>query len=284
MARSKFLKGFSRFGFYLLIIIVSIFIVLPFVMMVTYSLRTSTDIFSLDVSLFPSKPTLAAYKHALFNYSYSGYGFLTWSWNSLAVNLAATFLATFFAAMCGYAISRFKFTGKPVLWFIIMLTQTVPWIVILIPYYITIAQLGMVNKLWSLSLTYLAVFLPTSTWLFVGFFNNIPIEIEEAAKIDGCSVWRIFFSMIIPLSISAIASIALVAFVSGWGDYLFSSVMIKSASKWTMPLGLTSFRGEHTILWAEIMAMSVIVTLPIVVLFIYLQRYLVSLMAGGVKQ
>jgi len=277
-------KVLGRAGLYFLVVLVSLFVTLPFLIMLSYSLRSSNDIFSLDVSFFPSRPTLSAYVNAMLNYKYSGYGFLAWGWNSIAVCLASTFFAIFFAAMCGYAISRFRFTGKRALWFMISLTQTIPWIVILIPYYMTIASMGLANNLFVLGVTYLAVFLPTATWLFVGFFDNIPVEIEEAAIIDGCSTWRVFFTIIIPLSIAAISSVALVTFVAGWGDYLFASVMLKSAYNWTMPLGLTSFRGEHTVLWAEIMAMSAIVTVPIVFLFVFLQRYLVSLMAGGVKQ
>lgn len=269
---------------YLLVILVSVLIATPFIIMLSYSFRESQDIFSLEIGLIPNNPTLNAYKHALFDYNFSGYGFGRWSWNSIVTCGLATFFSIFFAAMSGYAISRFKFTGKKVLWFLIALTQTIPWIIILIPYYITVSRLGYANNLVVLGMTYMAVFLPTSAWLFVGFFNNIPCEMEEAAKIDGCTHWGIFFRIILPLSVTSISAIALVAFVTGWGDYLFSSVFMKKASLWTLPLGLTSFRGEHFIQWSEIMAMSSLVTIPIVILFIYLQKYLVNLMAGGVKQ
>ncbi len=269
---------------YALIILVCLVVVTPFVIMISYSLRSTQDIFALDHSLIPANPTLDAYKNALFNYKFSGSGFLRWSWNSIWVCGIATFLAIFFSAMLGYAISRFRFTGKKVFWFLIALTQTIPWIIILIPYYMTVSSMGMTNNLWVLMITYCAVFMPTSAWLFVGFFNKIGIEVEEAAKIDGCSSWGVFFRIIIPLSISSISAIALVAFVTGWGDYLFSATFIKRASYWTLPLGLTSFRGEFFIQWAEIMAMSTIVTIPIVALFVFLQRYLVDMMSGSVKQ
>ncbi len=274
----------QRVFLYTAVIIVSILITIPFIIMLSYSFRASHDIFSLEIGLFPKHPTLDAYKNALFDYKFSGHGFARWSINSILTCGIATFFAIFFAAMSGYAISRFRFTGKKFLWFLIALTQTIPWIIILIPYYITISRMGLANNLMILGMTYMAVFLPTSAWLFVGFFNNIPYEMEEAAKIDGCSPWGIFFRIIIPLSATSISAIALVAFVTGWGDFLFASVFLKKASLWTLPLGLTSFRGEHLIQWSEIMAMSAIVTVPIVVLFIFLQKYLVDLMAGGVKQ
>ena len=277
-------RSLERTLLYTAIIIVSIFITIPFIIMLSYSFRASHDIFSLEIGLIPKNFTLDAYKNALFDYKFSGHGFARWSMNSILTCGIATFFAIFFAAMSGYAISRFRFTGKKILWFLIALTQTIPWIIILIPYYITISRMGLANNLIILSMTYMAVFLPTSAWLFVGFFNNIPYEMEEAAKIDGCSPWGIFFRIILPLSATSISAIALVAFVTGWGDFLFASVFLKKASLWTLPLGLTSFRGEHLIQWSEIMAMSAIVTVPIVVLFIYLQKYLVDLMAGGVKQ
>lgn len=269
---------------YLLIILVCVVLVTPFVIMISYSLRSTEAIFALDTSLIPAEPTLSAYKNALFDYKFSGTGFFAWSWNSIWVCGIATFLAIFFSAMLGYAISRFMFTGRKVLWFMIALTQTIPWIIILIPYYMSISRFGLTNNLWVLMITYCAVFMPTSAWLFVSFFNKIGMEVEEAAEIDGCSHWGVFFRIIIPLSISSISAIALVAFVTGWGDYLFSATFIKKASQWTLPLGLTSFRGEYFIQWAEIMAMSTMVTIPIVVLFIFLQRYLVDMMSGSVKQ
>lgn len=277
-------RTINRCFTYLLVILVSVLIATPFVIMLSYSFRESQDIFSLKIGLIPDNPTLSAYKHALLDYNFNGYGFGRWSLNSIVTCGLATFFSIFFAAMSGYAISRFKFTGKKILWFLIALTQTIPWIIILIPYYITVSRMGYANNLTVLGMTYMAVFLPTSAWLFVGFFNNIPYEMEEAAKIDGCSHWGIFFRIILPLSVTSISAIALVAFVTGWGDYLFSSVFMKKASLWTLPLGLTSFRGEHFIQWSEIMAMSSIVTIPIVILFIFLQKYLVNLMAGGVKQ
>jgi ABC-type glycerol-3-phosphate transport system permease component len=252
--------------------------------MVSYSLRSSKDIFAMDINLIPKHPTLAAYKNALQTYQFSGSGFGTWAWNSIFVCGIATFLSIFFSAMLGYAISRFRFTGRKSLWFMIALTQTIPWVIILVPYYMAISKIGLVNNLWVLMITYCAIFMPTNAWMFINFFDQIPIDLEEAARIDGCTQWGIFFRIIIPLSISSICAISLVAFVTGWGDFLFASTMLKKASLWTLPLGLTSFRGEFYIQWAEIMAMSTIVTVPIVALFIILQRYLVDMMAGGIKQ
>ncbi len=269
---------------YATVIIVCVIIIAPFVIMISYSLRSTKDIFALDYNLIPNNATLDAYENALFSYKFSGYGFGTWTLNSVLVCMGATFFAVFFSAMMGYAIARFKFTGKKIFLFLISLTQTIPWIIILIPYYMSISSLKLTNNLYVLMITYTAVLMPTAAWLFVSFFKKIPYEVEEAAAIDGCSQWGIFFKIIIPISLSSVSAIALVSFVAGWGDYLFASTFIKKAVNWTLPLGLTSFKGEFFIQWAEIMAMSALVTVPIVVLFIFLQRYLVDMMTGSVKQ
>lgn len=277
-------KTVSRTLTYIGVIFVCVVILTPFVIMLSYSFRSTKDIFALDYSLIPDNPTLDAYKNAIFNYKFSGYGFGTWTLNSIWICALATFLAVFFSAMMGYAIARFKFTGKKIFMFLISLTQTIPWIIILIPYYMSISSMKLTNNLWVLMITYCAVLMPTAAWLFVGFFKKIPYEVEEAAAIDGCSQWGIFFRIIIPVSLSSVSAIALVSFVTAWGDYLFSSTFIKKAAYWTLPLGLTSFKGEFFIQWAEIMAMSTLVTVPIVALFIFLQRYLVDMMTGSVKQ
>ena len=174
-------RRINRVIFYLAVILVCIVVATPFVIMISYSLRSTQEIFSLSQSIIPANVTLEAYRNALYDYSYSGVGFGTWSINSIWVCGIATFLAIFFSAMLGYAISRFKFTGRKSLLFMIALTQTIPWIIILIPYYMTISKFGMTNNLWVLMITYMAVFIPTSAWLFVGFFNKIGIEVEEAA-------------------------------------------------------------------------------------------------------
>ena len=269
--------------FYLMVIVVCLIVLLPFIVLVSYSLRTSQEIFSFDVGLIPQRPSLEAYRSALFSYRIGGSSFVDWARNSLVVCGIATAVSVFVAAMSGYALSRFRFLGRGLLWFLIVLTQTVPWIVLLIPYYALLSDYGMLERLTSLSITYVAILTPVSTWLVTGFFQNMTAETEEAARIDGCTHFGVFARIVLPLSLPAMSAIALFSFVIGWGDFLFASVIVRNADKWTLPLGLTSFQGEHRILWAEIMAMSTLITIPVVVLFLYLQRNLVNLVAGSLK-
>ncbi len=277
------MKIFMRILFYLVVVIVGVVVVAPFVVLLSYSFRTSTDIFQLDTGLIPAKPTLEAYASALFHYRIAGVGVPTWGMNSLVVCGIATLVAIYISALSGYGISRFRFRGRNFLWFLIILTQLVPWIVVLIPYYTLLVKLHLLDSLVGLGFTYMTIFTPVCAWLFIGFFQGSSVEIEEAARIDGCSQAGVFHRIVLPLATPAISAVALFAFVIGWGDYLMASVMMRSPENWTLPLGLVSFRGEHKILWAESMALATVITIPIVALFLYLQRNLVTLMTGGVK-
>ncbi|HEY9594602.1 MAG TPA: carbohydrate ABC transporter permease [Spirochaetia bacterium] len=270
-------------GLYILVIVVALIAIFPFLLMVSYSLRSSNDIFSLDTGIIPRRPTLEAYRNAFFSYAIAGFGLGRWAINSLVVCGVSTGIAIYISALCGYGITRYRFRGRDLAWFLVILTQLVPWIVVLIPFYSIIVRFGMLDSLASLGVTYVTIFTPVCAWLFIGFFQSLPVEIEEAARIDGCSALRVFHRIILPLAIPGISAVALFAFVIGWGDFLMASVIVKSAHNWTLPLGLVSFRGEHKILWAESMAVASLVTIPIVALFLYLQKNLINLMTGGVK-
>jgi len=271
--------------FYLVVTLICSIIIFPFVLLFSYSLKTNAEIFSLHVGLISRNFTFAAYKNIFLSYGLEGANFSTWAFNSLIVCVPAAVFSTFIASLCGYGISRFRFYGRGSLQLIIILTQTIPVVILLLPYYVLLSKLGMLNKLSSLSFTYFVLFIPMSTWLFTGFFKNIPVEIEEAARIDGCTRFGVFYKIVLPLAVPSVCAIMFVAFIGGWGDYLFASILINNAEKWTLPISLSSFESYHRILWSEIMAMSVLVTVPIVVLFLYLQRYLIGgLMAGSIKE
>lgn len=277
-------KIVKKILFYSLVILICAIIISPFIILVSYSLKSNAEIFSFRPTLIPMKTTLASYKNVLLSYKIGGTGFITWTLNTLIVCLPATAISILFASLAGYSLSRFNFRGKRVFWSVILVIQTLPVIIVLISFYILLGKLRMLDRLESLFLSYIMFFIPVSTWLLQGFFRTISREIEEAARIDGCSYFGVFWRIVFPLAIPGICAVGLFCFVIGWGDYLFASVIIRSARNWTLPLGLMSFQGERQILWGEIMAGSVMITIPIVILFLYLQRYLIKgLMAGSIK-
>jgi len=277
-------RRLKRSVFYLFVIGICLILISPFILMFSYSLRTDAEIFSANPSFFPRNPSLQAYSRGLFSYRVVGKSFFDWAKNSIIVCGASTLTAVLISSLCGYGISRFRFYGRTILWFIIILTQTVPWIVVLIPYYFLLGKMHMINKLSAIAISYMAILTPVCTWLFTGFFQSIPVEIEEAARIDGCNHLSVYARIILPIAIPGISAIALFAFVIGWSDYLIASILITSAENWTLPIGLSSFQSEHIMHWAEIMAMSTLITVPIIILFLYLQKNLLNLLAGGVKQ
>ena len=284
IGQSEIIGIIKKALFYILVSFICILVLTPFMFLIVYSLRTDSEIFSLDIHFIPKAPNLDAYKKAIISYEVGGVKFTNWALNSFLVCGIATLVCIYVSSMCGYGISRFHFFGRRPLWFIILFTQTMPWVVVLIPYYILLGKFGMLDKSSALSLSYLAVFTPISVWLFTGFFKNLPVEIEEAARIDGCSHFSVFYHIIMPLSVPGIAAIALFTFIIGWSDYLLASILISSVEKWTLPIGLSNFMQEHNILWAELTAMSTVITIPIVIIFLFLQKYLIDLLAGSIKQ
>lgn len=270
--------------FYLAMIFLCAIIISPFILLISYSLKSNAEIFSFRPKLIPIKPTLVSYKNVIFSYKVGGSTFVTWTLNSLIVCGTATVISILFASLAGYSLARFQYQGKSIIWAVVILIQTLPLIIVLISFYILLGRFHMLDSLGSLFLSYIMVFIPVGIWLFQGFFQAASKEIEDAARIDGCSYFGVFWRIVFPLAIPGALAIGLFCFVVGWSDYLFASVIIRSAKNWTLPLGLMSFQGEYNILWGEIMAGSTLITVPIVILFLYLQRYLIKgLMAGSVK-
>jgi ABC-type glycerol-3-phosphate transport system permease component len=252
-------------------------------MLFLYSIRSSAEIFSVNVTFLPREPTFEAIMNSL-TYKIGTASFLNWAPNSFITAGISALLATYMAALGGYGFVRYNFPGRRVFFFMIFLTQVLPWIVLLIPYYSLLLRFGLLDTLLGLGFSYLIIIVPISTWLFIGFFRNQPRALEEAARIDGCSAFGVFHRIALPLSMPALSAILLFVFVIGWGDFLFASVILKSPTQWTLPVGLQSFEGEHTVKWAEMLSLATIMTLPIVVFFLITQRYMVNLMAGSIKE
>jgi multiple sugar transport system permease protein len=268
---------------YLALAALAVILLVPLVMLLSYSLRENSEIVSVDVRFFPKLWTVSAFLTA-FNRNWNGLSFLRSAFNSTVVSGLSAILATYIAALGGYAFVRHRFWGKSFLFFIIFFTQVMPWIVLLVPYYTILVNVKMLNTLSGLAFSYLIINIPVSAWLFIGFFKDQPASLEEAARIDGSSVMAVFHRIVLPLAAPGLSAIALFAFITGWGDFLFSSVLISSGRNNTLPLFLQSFKGDHYIDWATIMAVSVFMTVPIAALFLVLQKQMVNLMAGSLKE
>jgi arabinogalactan oligomer / maltooligosaccharide transport system permease protein len=208
-----------------------------------------------------------------------------WLLNSVMVSVMTTALGVFLACTAAYAFSRFRFPGRDGGMLAFLVSQMFPGTLMLIPLFIIIVKwLGLGNTFWGLVIVYATTSIPFCVWMLKGYFDTIPVDIEESARIDGASPQTIFFRIILPLAKPAIAITALFSFMTAWNEFILASVFLESEAKYTAPVGLRFFVGGFSSQWGFFAAGSVIVSLPVVILFLYLQKYLVSgLTAGSVK-
>ena len=189
------------------------------------------------------------------------------------------------ASIGGYAFSRFRFVGRQAMMLSILTTQMFPATMLLLPLYVMIARLGLINTYIGLCAFYVSTALPFCVWQMKGFYDTIPASLEEAARIDGCSRWEAFRRVILPLAVPGLVITALFSFMSAWSEYLVAAQILQDRNKFTLPLGLKSFQSSMSTQWGLYAAASILVSLPVVLVFLVLSKYLVSgLTLGSVKE
>ena len=248
--------------------------------MLSYSFRTNAELYDFGISLIPQNPTFSSYA-ALWN---NNKQLPTWVGNTLYVTGGSTLLVVIVSAMMAYGIAKFRFRGRTSVWFILAMTQSIPWVIALIPLYMTLSSLNVLDQLSTVLFIYASCFIPMSTWLMVGFFKKIPKELEDAARIDGCSNWGVLLKIVLPVSMNALTAIALTAFIGSWGDYITATTILKTKAFWTLTIAIQYLQGPFYTEWTQIMALGTLISIPVVALFLWLERYLVGLMAGGIKE
>src|SRR5438477_713419 len=202
----------------------------------------------------------------------------------MIVSLATTALGVLVAVPAAYAFSRFQFPGRDLLFFAVLIRNMFPVVVFLIPLFILMRTLHLINTQWSLILTYLTFGLPLSIWLLKGFYDNIPVEFERAARIDGASRFQAFVRIVMPLSSPGIIATAIYSFITAWNEYVYALTFLNDKSRLTLPVGLQRFFTEFASNWPGLMAASFIMSVPVVVLFLMLQKWFVkALTEGAVK-
>ncbi len=255
------------------------FVLFPFYWVLITSLKTTPQISERRSIFWPDPFTIDQYRSLIFDTP-----FLTWLWNSVIVALVSTLISVAFAALGAYALSRLKFLGAGLLTTVLLITYLLPATLLFIPLYQILSTLGLINTHAALMLTYPTFLLPFATWVLLGYFRSIPVELEEAAMIDGASRLYTFAVITLPLAAPAILSVTLVAFTSAWNEFLFAFVFVTSESLRTLPIGLQSMVVGDILPWGELMAASLLTAIPVAVLYVYAQRYLTEgLTVGGVK-
>ncbi|MDQ6433846.1 carbohydrate ABC transporter permease [Mesorhizobium sp. LHD-90] len=259
-----------------LVVVVCLF---PFWWMALSSVKTLRELYTIPPIWWPEAPTWDNYRKVLFESNIPRY-FL----NSLVISIGATALALVLAVFASYGFARFNFRGKPLLQSFVLVGQLLPTAAIIVPLFITLRVLGLVNTYWGLILVYMIITLPLSVWMLTSYFKAIPVELEEAAIIDGASRLGCLLRITLPLSLPGIVSVLVYAFVTTWNEFIFALCFATDSSVKTLPIGLAEFSTEFNTDWGAVMAASVVMTLPIALLFLSMQRLFIGgLTAGATK-
>lgn len=267
-------------GSYLILIFFSVLVVFPLMWIVSTSLKDQKSLFHLPPQIIPDHPTFHAFKQVWIDHP-----FLSYFKNSIIVVTSSTLISVTFSCFAAYGVTRFRFRGKATFMSFLLLSQLFPSIMFLIPFYKIYMTLHLINTYPALIITYVAFTIPFCTWMMRGYFMNISKDLDEAASIDGAGRVRVFLSVILPLAWPGIAATTIYSFISGWNEYIFALVMTQSEEMKTVPVGIGQLIGEYRIDWAQLMAASLYALIPLLIIFIFFNRYFVSgLSAGAVKE
>lgn len=264
---------------YIVLVFFTVFAIYPILRVFAISLRPGDRLLSKSLALIPDNATFNTYVRL-----FSEEPFLQWMLNSLIVSAAVTLVGVGLAATAGYAFSRYKFRGKDTALIGIITTQMFPVTMLLLPLFIMLIKLHAYDNYIGLIIAYSATALPFTVWQMKGYYDTIPYSLEEAASIDGCSQFGIFWRIVLPLAAPALVITALFSFMTAWSEYLVAAVLIQDKTLFTLPLGLKTFQSSMEVSWGLYSAGAIIVSIPVVVLFLFLSRWLVSgLTLGSVK-
>ncbi len=256
-------------------IVICLVLAIPFLWTILESFH-GTNVFGPAFSFF--RPTLSSYTF-VFAHTALPRQFL----NSLIACGTAMIISIPVTTMAAYGYSRIRFRGKRLLFFGVLVTQILPATALVIPLYKVWSLGHLFSNLAALGVAYSAFYMALGILLVKNFFDNLPVSLDEAAIIDGCSRWQVFWYVLRPLVTPAIAATAVFVFINAWQDYLLASSLITNSAEFTVNVGLYAFKGANTTNWGAILATSVLVSLPSIVMFMATQRYFVRVVSGGVK-
>ncbi|MEM6615762.1 MAG: carbohydrate ABC transporter permease [Pseudomonadota bacterium] len=259
-------------------IILAIFVLLPFFWMLSVSLKPATEPFAIPARLWPEAPTLDNYVTAFRP------EFRTYFVNSIIVSGASVVITVSLALLAAYTFSRAQLVLITALMSLVVLAQMFPHAAIIIPIYKMMRAADLLNTYWSLIIAYVSVTLPVAIWMLRGFLLKLPGSLEEAAAIDGATPFRIFREIVVPLARPGVIATAVYVLIVTWQEFLFALSFTSTKEMRTLPVGLNDFIGQYGIRYGELMASSVMVSVPVIAVFFFLQRYFVAgLTAGAVK-
>lgn len=266
------------------LIVMCIFALFPFAWMFSTSIKTPQEAFVIPPRWIPHHITFSAYRVLWDTHAANNNNFPRYFLNSAIVSLGAMILSVLIAVPAAYAFARFVFPGKNWFFYAILGRNMFPLVVFLVPLFQLMATLQLQNNYFGLILAYLTFSLPLAIWLLKGFFDNIPVELEKAARIDGCTRFGAFVRVILPLTIPGIVATAIYSFIGAWNEYIFATTLTSDPKLRTLPVGQAFFLTENSSNWAGLMAVSLVISIPVVAFFLLLQRYFIrALTEGAIK-
>jgi arabinogalactan oligomer/maltooligosaccharide transport system permease protein len=264
---------------HLILIAASLIALFPIIRVLGVALRPGNRILDSEFSIIPPGATLQAFQHVLFETDLP-----RWLFNSLTITVGTSTVGLLIAATSAYAFSRFKFPGRGVGLTLLLATQLIPAAMLLVPLYILAVQFHLTNSYVGMVIALSVTSVPFSVWILKGYYDTVPIELEEAARIDGCSQLEAFYRILLPLSTPALAIVFLFNFLAAWNDYFLAATFLSRDELLTWPLGLQRFQAQFQTQWNDLAAASILISLPVVLLFLYTSKWLVSgVTAGAVK-
>jgi multiple sugar transport system permease protein len=268
-------KGFV----YLLLLAGAVLTTVPLLFMIATAFKANVYIIETPPQFIPRSPTLQNFVDA---WSLNNFGlFFT---NSLIVAISTTILSVLLSAMMAYAFARFVFPGKSLFFFSLLLTLMIPGLMLVIPQFLLAKTLGLLDSRLGLVFVYIATSLALNTYLLRAFFEQLPIELEQAAEVDGASHLVIFTRIVIPLSTPALATVAIFTFLFAWDEFPWAVTAINSDSNKTLPMAIALFQSAHQTQWGLVFAAALIAIIPVIVVFVVFQRYFVrGLTSGAIK-
>lgn len=262
------------------VVITCALLVFPIYWLVVTALADPSQLRALPPTFWPSAP-----RWAIFAEIVEQRPILRWLGNSALAAAGAVTLSMAVSVLAGYSLSRFRVRGGQSLGLFILTAKMLPATLLVIPLFGIFRMTGMIGSLWSVILAHATLIVPFTTWMLKGYFDTIPRELEQAAMVDGCSPLGAMVRVILPVSAPGLAATALYGFVLSWSDYAYARTFLTSAQdNWTANLGLTTMKGEYVSNWSDISAAALIVALPVLLIYLFLERYLVGGLTAGAEK
>lgn len=271
---------FQSAGLYITVIAVAGIILFPIYWLFITALASTEELSSLPPSFLPGSPDWGIFSKVL-----AERPIVLWLFNSTIVAFGSVALSMFVSVLAGYGLSRFRVRGGQSLGLFILTAKMLPATLLVIPLFAVFRNLGMIGSLWTVIIAHSTLIIPFTTWMLKGYFDTIPRELEQAAMVDGCSPMSAMVRVVLPISTPGLAATALYAFVLSWADYAYARTFLQGEqTNWTANMGIASMRGEYTSDWNEISAAAIFVAIPIMLIYLFLERYLVGGLTAGAEK